>query len=143
MVEISVRFGGVDDREELTALGGDFQEKLGAELAHPAGRHWVAGVGGEVVGYLLMRRVLDEWDMIYLFVRPSERGQGVATALLEVFTEHIRSEGGGSVFLEVRETNRSARGLYLRAGFVEAGLRRGYYEDTGEDALLFKKVISG
>ena len=68
--------------------------------------------------------------------------QGIGMRLLNEFLEQARAEGGRAVFLEVRESNASARALYRKAGFKETGGRTGYYSDPAEDAKLYRLVFS-
>jgi [ribosomal protein S18]-alanine N-acetyltransferase len=71
-----------------------------------------------------------------MVVTKGSRRLGVGTCLLDEFISHVRATGGSRIFLEVRESNRSARALYRRAGFEETGLRKSYYADPPEDAIL-------
>ena len=69
---------------------------------------------------------------------PEERRRGVARRLLEDLLERAGSLGIHSLVLEVRVSNFAAQALYRAHGFRLAGLRRGYYRDTGEDALIME-----
>jgi ribosomal-protein-alanine N-acetyltransferase len=106
---------------------------------------YVAGVGrvslvavldGTVVGYVIATCVADEAEILILGVHPDARRGGIARALLTDLLGRLKAAGAGSVFLEVRRGNRPAIALYESLGFGEAGVRKGYYSDTGEDALL-------
>jgi ribosomal-protein-alanine N-acetyltransferase len=93
---------------------------------------------GAVLGYACLWTVLDELHVTNLAVHPGERRQGVARQLLGTLLAHYRGLGARRAFLEVRPANREARRLYEAFGFQEVGVRRGYYFDTGEDALLLE-----
>lgn len=93
---------------------------------------------GDVVGYLCLWIVADEVHVTNLAVHPAVRGRGVGRHLLGTLLAHHRARGAARAFLEVRPGNAEARSLYRALGFREVGRRRGYYVDTGEDALLLE-----
>jgi ribosomal-protein-alanine N-acetyltransferase len=91
---------------------------------------------GHVVGFCGFWRVLDELHINNLAVLPDYRRQGVASTILgRVFAEG-RKVGAGRATLEVRRSNDIARRLYERFGFIVTGVRRGYYRQPEEDALV-------
>jgi len=92
---------------------------------------------GEIVGFLLGRRYPDAWHVVDLAVTPGRRRQGVAKSLLTGFLAAAK-ERGRAVLLEVRQDNRAAIALYEDLGFVTLSVRRRYYPDTGEDALVMR-----
>ncbi|HLU69590.1 MAG TPA: ribosomal protein S18-alanine N-acetyltransferase [Fibrobacteria bacterium] len=96
-----------------------------------------------VVGYALATVVRDESELLVLGVSPERRRQGIAAALLKETLTQVRRAGAKAVFLEVRQGNKPAIGLYRNFGFGEAGVRKGYYADTGEDALLMHAFVRG
>jgi len=91
-----------------------------------------------VVGYLCLWAVADEVHVTNLAVHPGWRGQGIGRFLLGTLLAHHHAQGARRAFLEVRPGNVEARRLYEGLGFQEIGRRRGYYVDTGEDALLLE-----
>jgi ribosomal-protein-alanine N-acetyltransferase len=91
-----------------------------------------------VVGYLCLWAVADEVHVTNLAVDPTWRGEGIGRLLLGTLLVHHRAAGARRAFLEVRPGNVGARRLYTGLGFREVGRRRGYYVDTGEDALLLE-----
>jgi [ribosomal protein S18]-alanine N-acetyltransferase len=94
---------------------------------------------GRCVGFCSFWRVLDELHINNLAVLPDERRQGVGSALLaHVLREGVRS-GATRATLEVRRSNDAARSLYERFGFGVAGVRRDYYTNPVEDALILWK----
>jgi ribosomal-protein-alanine N-acetyltransferase len=92
--------------------------------------------GGELIGYLVLSRYVDAWHVMNVAVAPAHRRRGVASALLErVFAETAEDARRGYT-LEVRVSNTAAIALYERFGFHSSGVRRGYYTDNREDALI-------
>jgi ribosomal-protein-alanine N-acetyltransferase len=80
-------------------------------------------------------------DVLTIAVARAAWGKGIGSALLGALLEAARYHGCAEVFLEVREDNPRARGLYLRRGFEEIGVRRGYYQPSGVDAIVMRKDV--
>ena len=80
-------------------------------------------------------------DVLTIAVAPRYWGRGIGSALLASLVREARHRGCTEVFLEVREDNPRARGLYLRRGFQEIGVRRGYYQPSGVDAIVMRKDL--
>jgi ribosomal-protein-alanine N-acetyltransferase len=100
--------------------------------------------GGRVLaGYAGMMYVQDgvQADVLTIAVRPAYWGGGIGSALLAALIEAAREKGCTEVLLEVRADNPRAQGLYLRRGFKEIGVRRGYYQPSGVDALVMRKDL--
>jgi [ribosomal protein S18]-alanine N-acetyltransferase len=91
-----------------------------------------------VAGYLCLWVVADEVHVTNLAVDPAWRGEGIGRLLLGTLLFRHRAAGARRAFLEVRPANVEARRLYEGLGFHQVGRRRGYYVDTGEDALLLE-----
>jgi N6-L-threonylcarbamoyladenine synthase len=108
---------------------------LAEELREGQGWRLVAAASGEVVGFALGRKYADEWHLMDIAVAPRARKQGVGTGLLRVFVADA-DKAGKPVLLEVREHNQAAIALYEGHGFSALAVRRGYYPDTGENALV-------
>jgi ribosomal-protein-alanine N-acetyltransferase len=92
--------------------------------------------GGELVGYAIVSRYVDAWHVMNIAVAPSQRRRGIATALLDRLFEVTASDSRRGYTLEVRVSNEAAIRLYERMGFHRRGIRRGYYTDNREDALI-------
>jgi ribosomal-protein-alanine N-acetyltransferase len=92
-----------------------------------------------LVGYLVISRYVDAWHVMNVAVDPEHRGRGVATTLLERLFELTAGRGRRGYTLEVRVSNTGAIALYERLGFKARGVRRGYYTDNREDALIMWK----
>ena len=101
-------------------------------------RSLVVRIGRELAGYLCLWEIGHEIHITNLAVRPTMRRRGVARALLRHVLEGARRDGIELVFLEVRPTNLEAVTLYESFGFRVIGRRKGYYFDTGEDALVME-----
>ena len=80
-------------------------------------------------------------DVLTIAVRPSYWGQGIGSALLDALLSAARERGCAEVFLEVRADNPRAHGLDRRRGFAELGVRRGYYQPSGVDAIVMRKDL--
>lgn len=89
-----------------------------------------------VVGFLVAHLVLDEGHIVNFGVLRSMRGRGLGRCLLEESLEALRMSGVRTVTLEVRQGNLIAQSLYRSLGFEAVGLRRAYYSDDGEDAVI-------
>lgn len=109
-----------------------------AELANTGVSYFFVAKDGSgvVVGFCSFWRVLDELHINNLAVAPACRRNGIATALLMRVLEEGTKLGARRATLEVRRSNEAARLLYERFGFAVAGVRRGYYTNPVEDALV-------
>lgn len=96
---------------------------------------------GEALGFACAAAVADEVELQSLAVARASRGKGIGSALLEALIDWAAESGFRTLHLEVRAGNRPALGLYRRFGFAQAGIRPGYYQDNGEDALLLTREI--
>ena len=130
---------------------GNFLDSLKA--GHPAE---VMLNDGALVGYaVLMALPLGKVDghdaiatieaeLLNITIAPTAQRRGLGRQLLSHLCEQVRAQGGQRLFLEVRASNAPARSLYVRQGFVETGLRRGYYachDGTREDAILMELAL--
>ena len=80
-------------------------------------------------------------DVLTIAVRPVHWGRGIGSALLDTMLTAARSRGCTEIFLEVRADNPRAHGLYSRRGFEDLGVRRGYYQPSGVDAIVMRKDL--
>jgi ribosomal-protein-alanine N-acetyltransferase len=119
------------------------EEMHRAELANPDRSHFLlARAGDQVVGACTYWRVLDEIHINNIAVVPAFRRAGIGSALLARVLQEGRAGGAARVLLEVRRSNEAARRLYGRAGFVLTQIRRRYYSDPDEDALVLTCDLS-
>ncbi len=94
------------------------------------------GADGVILGYAGLLVVLDEGYITNVAVRPEHRRQGIGSDLLNVFENFARGNQLAFLTLEVRSSNAAAIALYQKAGYEEAGRRRGYYAHPREDAVI-------
>lgn len=108
------------------------------ELALPEHRrvYLVARSGGHVVGHAGLMFAADDGHVTTVAVDPRWQRRGIAARLLVVLFREAAARGATDLTLEVRAGNEPAQALYRRFGFAEAGIRRGYYSETGEDAVI-------
>jgi ribosomal-protein-alanine N-acetyltransferase len=91
---------------------------------------------GELVGYAIVSRYVDAWHVMNIAVIPEFRRRGIGRSLLERLFEMTAADPRRGYTLEVRVSNTDAIRLYERLGFEARGIRRGYYTDNREDALI-------
>jgi [ribosomal protein S18]-alanine N-acetyltransferase len=106
------------------------------ELQVVCARSIVAQVNDKIVGYVLFWLLPEEIDIHNIAVHTGFRRQRVGQTLLQQVVEQARSRNSARVTLEVRVSNIAAQKLYDSVGFVSHGLRKGYYSDDGEDAVI-------
>jgi ribosomal-protein-alanine N-acetyltransferase len=114
-----------------------------SELAKPTSICLGAFEGDRLVGYVINSRYVDAWHVMNVAVDPDRQRRGIATALLEKLFELTRDDERRGYTLEVRISNEDAIGLYTKLGFVARGIRRGYYTDNREDALIMWRDAAG
>lgn len=95
--------------------------------------------GEELVGYLIISRYVDAWHVMNIAVAPEYRRRGIARNLMERLFEVTARDARRGYTLEVRVSNEAAIRLYEELGFKTRGIRRGYYTDNREDALIMWK----
>jgi ribosomal-protein-alanine N-acetyltransferase len=108
-----------------------------SELAKPSSLSLGAvDESGTLVGYLVLSRYVDAWHVMNVAVAPERRREGIASALLAHLLDATKDDARRGYTLEVRVSNVGAIRLYERFGFRPKGVRRGYYTDNREDALI-------
>ena len=131
------------ERIERTAYPTPWSRSMFAgELAKPSSISLGAVDADEefaLVGYLIISRYVDAWHVMNVAVDPPYRRRGVATLMLEELFKLTVDDGRRGYTLEVRVSNASAIALYEQLGFHATGVRRGYYTDNREDALVMWK----
>ena len=111
-----------------------------SELAKPSSLSIAAVTSdGDLVGYLVLSRYVDAWHVMNVAVASTHRRLGIASAMLARLFEVTRDDAERGYTLEVRVSNLGAIGLYESFGFTSRGVRRGYYIDNKEDALIMWK----
>ena len=114
---------------------------LQQELAVPQGLSLVAAEAQLVKGWCACRRIWPEAELLRIAVAEQQRQKGVGSLLLKNLCRDLRQQQYSSLFLEVRSQNETALGFYHRYGFQKVGMRRGYYAEPYDDALLLKLQI--
>ena len=104
---------------------------------------WVIDTSGAVCGFLVIRTVAQEAEILNLSVDPVRRRTGNATALLLEALKECRELRVKKIFLEVRESNVPAISFYEKHGFAKMGLRKGYYREPYEAAVTMEKKLTG
>jgi ribosomal-protein-alanine N-acetyltransferase len=105
------------------------------ELSKPSGICLAAEVDDDLAGYLVCSRYDLVWHVMNVSVDPDRRRRGIATAMLAALFDRV-NDREAQFTLEVRRSNGGAFALYERLGFKAAGVRRRYYADNGEDAIV-------
>jgi [ribosomal protein S18]-alanine N-acetyltransferase len=103
---------------------------------NPIARAWVAEVDDRVAAMLVLWFIINEAHVATIAVHPHFRRQGIGEQILLCALRSVKAEGAERAFLEVRAGNQAAQTMYKKYGFEVAGVRRGYYKDNNEDALL-------
>jgi len=130
------------------------------EMESPTAAHWPANEydrifdpGGvprfafvteaneRIAGFIVVRRVGNEWELENVAVAQACRRHGFGRALIQSALDLAKQEKARSMFLEVRESNQPARSLYSQLGFRETGRRPAYYSHPVEDAITYEIVI--
>lgn len=97
--------------------------------------------GGKLVGYLLAVLIEDEAHLGNLAVHPSARRSGVGQRLLDDLLDAARSSGVSRITLEVRSSNENARKFYLQNEFIDVAMRKNYYRNPHEDAIVMLRSL--
>jgi ribosomal-protein-alanine N-acetyltransferase len=134
---------GIEEIERLSYPTPWSRSMFAGELAKPSslclGAFDVQDEDGRLCGYLIVSRYVDAWHVMNIAVHPDHRGHGIATMLLERLFALTADDERRGYTLEVRVSNETAIRLYERLGFQGRGIRRGYYTDNREDALIMWK----
>ena len=112
----------------------DFVKEM---TANTCARYLVAEREERIIGFAGAWIVLDEAHITNIAVLPAYRGQGTGKALTSGLLQYAANLGVVFATLEVRRSNLAAQKLYESEGFVRAGVKRGYYQDSGEDACVY------
>ena len=117
---------------------GNFADSLKAEHGM-----WVATEGDAMVGYAITTQVLDEAHLLNISVLPECQRAGRGGGFLVKLLDKARSAGAAHMYLEVRLSNQAAHRLYLNNGFIQIGLRKGYYPSVNgrEDAIVMAREL--
>jgi ribosomal-protein-alanine N-acetyltransferase len=130
--------GAIEEIERASYPTPWSRSMFAGELAKPSSicLGAVDGEQDELVGYLIISRYVDAWHVMNIAVAPAYRRKGIARALMERLFEVTERDARRGYTLEVRVSNDAAISLYEALGFRARGIRRGYYTDNREDALI-------
>ena len=115
------------------------EKSIAGELENKLALWLVAVEGDTVLGYVGSQTVMGETDMMNVAVHPDFRRRGVAEALILALVEELKAMDSHCLTLEVRASNAPAIALYEKMGFSQIGLRKNYYRNPREDALILRK----
>ena len=139
-------FGDIDQVCEIENLSFAIpwsRESFESELSqNNLARYIVAKVNGKVVAYGGMWIILDEGHITNIAVHPDYRGQKIGEKLVEALLREAKESNAERITLEVRASNDAARKLYQKQGFTDGGIRKGYYGDNREDAIIMWKKLT-
>ena len=106
------------------------------ELKNPNARYLVAETDGKIVGYIGIWLIIDEGHITNVAVHKDYRGRKIGNELMKKMTELCKGNYIKAMTLEVRKSNDVAQNLYKKYGFKLAGIRKEYYSDNKEDAMI-------
>ena len=109
--------------------------------ANPFSEVMVATQGKKVVSFTICWVIDRERHLQNIATAPAWRSRGVARTMMNYLLDEVHRGAAAVIMLEVRESNQEARALYDSLGFAETGRRKGYYSDTGEDAVIMSLDI--
>lgn len=112
------------------------RDAFASEMKNVAARYLVAERDGTIIGYAGAWIILDESHITNIAVLQAERGKGIGRALTAGLMQYLSNLGAAYATLEVRKSNEVAQNLYKSLGFIKLGVRKRYYEDNDEDALI-------
>lgn len=148
MSEVIVRPMTLEDLDQVAAIEAasfpvpwsrsTFEKEIKKNLL---ARYMVVEVGQQPVAYGGMWFIIDEAHVTNIAVDPSQRGKKLGQALVEGMIQEAKANGMLRMTLEVRRSNEIAKNLYQKMGFLPCGVRPGYYEDNGEDAIIMWKEL--
>ena len=131
-------FTSAADLEALWS-GAPWSARAFSEFCAQASAHlFVLRKRDDFVGYLALRLAADMCEIDTFAVAPEYRRRGAGRALLSFALDFAAKNGAAQVFLEVRESNESARSLYESLGFAVCGIRKRFYQNPTEDAILYQ-----
>jgi len=119
--------------------GSPWTEKQFEQDLAQEGAHYLIEEGKR--GFIAYHSLFDEAEIHQVVVHPDFKGQGLGTKMLTDLVDILEHEGIKQIFLEVRESNQVAIGLYKKVGFIEISRRKKYYQHPVEDALILMKGL--
>lgn len=142
MPEITIRRMTMDDVDGVyaveisTFVDAWSRDAFVSDMKNPVARYLVAEQDGQIIGYAGAWVILDESHITNIAVLKEHRGQGTGKRLTRDLLQYLSNLGAAYATLEVRRSNEVAQNLYKSLGFIQLGVRKRYYTDNNEDALL-------
>ena len=127
---------GIEALEQLSFSDPWSKKDIFSYICSEWGMCFVAVDEGEVIAYLIGKIIAPEGEIYRIAVRPDKRGRGIGYRLLSFSLKSERGRGLENVFLEVRTKNTAAISLYKSYGFKEIDIRKGYYKNPVDDAIV-------
>jgi len=148
-MEITYKTSGLsgEDLKKISLCEAEhFSDACSCETLHTlaeSGAIFTAAFDGDAIcGFAYVSVAPFEAELLRIAVSREYRGRGIAKKLLSLLSESAINAGCEDIFLEVRESNASAIALYESCGYVKTGMRKGFYKNPREDALLYKKSLT-
>lgn len=128
---------------ERQAHSHPWSENMVRDINSRGGCHHVLSDGDKVVGYFYAQNIVGEVTLLNIAVAPTHQGKGYGKQLMDAFLAMCEASNADSAWLEVRESNHSAFGLYESMGFNEVDRRRNYYPTASgqEDAIIMSYIF--
>ena len=104
-------------------------------------KYFTAILDDKIVGYICIFHIFEDGELLNVAVDPEYRKQGIGQTLLDKMFEYLKDTEVNRISLEVRESNISARQLYLKNGFRPTGVRKNYYSAPREDGIIMEKIL--
>ena len=127
--------------EKLCSEAAQWGEQGYRKIGQSGLQGWAAQQAGRVVGFVLVRIVVDEMEILNLAVEPPARRKGIASRLLSDAIDGGRELAATRAYLEVRESNSAAKAFYSLHGFTQTARRKSYYSQPAEDAIVLVREI--
>lgn len=119
----------------------NFAQELSADYGGGFGLFHINPAGQGLLAFLIYRHILDEWELLNVVTDPRARRKGYGLRMTQELILRARAAQAVRIMLEVRSKNTPAISLYRKLGFAQDGLRRAYYHDDGDDALLMSMQL--
>ena len=142
---MDVRRAGAADVSKIAALESEifsdpWSERAVSDCICKGSMCFVAATDGEIIAYVLGTLIAPEGEIYRIAVRPDKRQRGIGYRLLDYSVRTERGRGLETLFLEVRSKNIPARKLYTAYGFKEISVRKNYYRDPPDDAIVMLRA---
>ncbi|MBQ1435325.1 MAG: ribosomal protein S18-alanine N-acetyltransferase [Clostridia bacterium] len=146
-MDFIIREAGARDSDALSFIEKECiknpwsREMMAEDIKKPYTHYLMAEAHGEAAGFVGASLIADTADITNVAVLPAFRRRGMGRALVSAMTERLSLAGASEVLLEVRRGSDAARELYRGAGFLEISVRRAYYRDPVEDAVIMRREL--